>query len=71
MFARDAVGYPKKKRTSFLKKKKQKTFNIFSFLAVRRVLNRTYLNDQKFFGSFFQKRTPFFLLFRCTGASPA
>jgi hypothetical protein len=47
-------GTPLEESTSFLKKK-QKTFNLANY-AYR---NLRALNEQKFFGSFFQKRTCF------------
>jgi hypothetical protein len=49
------------KRTSFLKKKKQKTFTNCGQQAVQMGQPGAVPNRQKFFGSFFQKRTAFFL----------
>jgi hypothetical protein len=50
----------KKKELLFVNKKKQKNFNNFWPVAFERPREA----EQKFFGSFFQKRTPcFYLLF--------
>jgi hypothetical protein len=50
----------KKKELLFVNKKKQKNFNNFWPVALERPREA----EQKFFGSFFQKRTPcFYLLF--------
>ncbi len=46
-----------KGKAFFFEKKKQKTFIFSPSPAIRHEADRTYLNEQKFFGSFFQKRT--------------
>jgi hypothetical protein len=46
----------KKKELLFVNKKKQKNFNHFWPVALERLREA----EQKFFGSFFQKRTPCF-----------
>jgi hypothetical protein len=50
----DGGGRQGKEGLLFLKKKKQKDFYSFWVCGLRR---RTKNNEQKFFGSFFQKRT--------------
>jgi len=52
-------------RTSFCEQKEAKKLYDFS----PRCLNNYGLNDQKFFGSFFQKRTAFFLQRHSTAES--
>jgi hypothetical protein len=49
----------KKQELLFVNKKKQKNFNHFWPVALERPREA----EQKFFGSFFQKRTPCFYLF--------
>jgi hypothetical protein len=44
----------------FFEKKNQKTFALAPSPAIRHRRPSPYLNGQKFFGSFFQKRTAFF-----------
>jgi hypothetical protein len=51
------LTYRKRKEVFFLKKKKQKTF---SLLVDAAGTSRRARGEQKFFGSFFQKRTAFF-----------
>jgi len=50
-----------KGKAFFFEKKKQKTFDTSPLPAIRHADDGTYFNDQKFFGSFFQKRTASFL----------
>jgi hypothetical protein len=49
------LGCQEKGKRFFFEKKKQKTFLMLS----RGVSNGAHQNGQKFFGSFFQKRTSF------------
>jgi hypothetical protein len=46
-----------KLRSSFLKKRSKRLFSV----GVRATYPSAYLKEQKFFGSFFQKRTPYTL----------
>jgi hypothetical protein len=48
-------------RPSFLKKRSKKLLQLAFHVSFIRETARLHLKEQKFFGSFFQKRTAFFL----------